>query len=114
LAPREGIVPDAHVIIDARLDNVQFLQNSRAETTYYLASQCHWVVFDKLQRAGRNIVYCDLEAMGDCGTTVGTHAILIAHVEGFRDIHLFGFDSSYRNDEGHAYPQPLNAERADR
>jgi hypothetical protein len=103
-----NILPDAHVLIDARLENVQFLQNTRRETTYYVASQCHWVVFDKLKRQERNIVYVDMDVMGDCGSTVGTYALLIAHVEGYRETHLYGYDSSYREDAGHAYAQPLN------
>lgn len=103
------IIANAHVLIDARLENAAFLKTTHPETTYYIASQCSWVLFDLLKRRGRNVVRLDLDVMGDCGTTVGTHSILTAFVEGFREIHLFGFDSSYRNDEGHAYQQDLNA-----
>ncbi len=100
-----GIVPAAHIVIDARMENVHFLQNSRAETTYYIGSQCHASVFDTLRY--RNVYRIDMDSWGDCGTTVGTHAILIAFSAGYRDIHLFGYDSSYRNDEGHAYLQKV-------
>jgi hypothetical protein len=45
------------------------------------------------------------------GTTVGLQALSIAYALGHRKIHLFGFDSSYSEaGEGHAYPQPLNAD----
>ncbi len=98
------------MIIDARLENGEFLNQTHPETTYYLASQCHWAVFDKLRRRGRHVVRLDLEKMGDCGTTVGTHAILTAFVEGFREIHLYGFDSSYRGEAGHAYDQAVNGD----
>lgn len=105
-----GLVADAHVILDARVDNAGFLHNSHKETTYYISSQCNWAVFDKLARARSRpkVIRMDLDTMGDCGTTVGTHAILASFVEGFRDIHLYGFDSSYREDAGHAYRQGMN------
>jgi hypothetical protein len=102
------LVADAHMIIDARPENVRFLRNSRDETRYYIASQCHPAVFEALR--WRAAVRLDLDVMGDCGTTVGTHAICTAFVEGFREIHLFGFDSSYREGEGHAYHQSMNAQ----
>ncbi len=102
-----GFAPEAIVIVDARQANVRFLRNLKPGTKVYLASQCHPDVYEV---AGTNIVRVDLDVMGDCGTTVGTHAILIAFVEGYRTIHLYGYDSSYRNDEGHAYKQPLNVD----
>ena len=48
--------------------------------------------------------------MGDCGTTVGTYALTVAFIEGFREIHLFGYDSSYRGEAGHAYEQTQDDE----
>lgn len=100
-----GVIPDAHVILDARPENARFLHNSRPETTYYIASICNWVVYDTLMREQRNVVRYDLDAMGDCGTTVGTYALTVAFIEGFREIHLFGYDSSFRGEAGHAYEQ---------
>jgi hypothetical protein len=105
-----GLVADAHVLLDARYDNLRFLRNSEPETTYYLASICSGFVYDELITQGRKIVRFDLDVMGDCGTTVGTHAIAVAFTEGFREIHLYGYDSSYRGDAGHAYEQALNGE----
>jgi hypothetical protein len=37
--------------------------------------------------------------------TVGLNAMVLAFAAGYRKIHLYGFDSSYRADEHHAYPQ---------
>ncbi len=105
-----GLVADAHVILDARHGNTRFLRNTQAETTYYIASICSSMVYNQLIREGREIVRFDLDVMGDCGTTVGTHAIAVAFTEGFREIHLYGYDSSYRGDAGHAYEQALNGE----
>lgn len=106
---RHEVTPDAQVLLDARPENIAFIRSSRPETTYYIASQCHPSIYEALIEQSRKIIRLDLEVMGDCGTTVGTHAPLVAHVEGFREIHLFGYDSSYREDEGHGYPQPINA-----
>jgi uncharacterized Rossmann fold enzyme len=102
-----GIVPQAMVVLDARAENKRFVANACAGVTYYLASQCHPDVYEATK--DHRCVRFDLDIMGDCGTTVGTHAILIAHVEGYREIHLYGFDSSYRGEAGHAYAQDLNA-----
>jgi hypothetical protein len=67
-------------------------------------------VCEVLQLAQRKIVRVDLDVMGDCGTTVGTHAIAIAFTEGFREIHLYGYDSSYRGEAGHVYEQVMNGD----
>jgi hypothetical protein len=42
------------------------------------------------------------------GSTVGLCAIVLAYGLGYRNIHLHGFDSSYREDTHHAYMQNLN------
>jgi SAM-dependent methyltransferase len=39
------------------------------------------------------------------GTTVGLSAMVLAYVLGYRKIHLYGYDSSYREDRSHAYYQ---------
>ncbi len=101
-----GVAVDAVVLLDARKSNVEFVDGIEGETAY-LASQVHPAVYDAL--SGKSVIRFDLDALGDCGTTVGTHAMCIAFVEGYRRIHLFGFDSSYRDDDGHAYPQSMNA-----
>ena len=104
---KRGLAPDAHVVLDARPENERFVRNNLYGTTYYVASQCHPKVYNTLR--GCNVIRFDLDKLGDCGTTVGTHAICIAFVEGYRKIHLFGFDSSYRASEGHAYEQGMNS-----
>jgi hypothetical protein len=103
----QGISADAFVILDARAENAKFALGVSPQATAYVASQCHPDVYDAL--SPDQIIRFDLDIMGDCGTTVGTHAILIAFVEGYREIHLYGFDSSYRDSEGHAYKQDLNS-----
>jgi hypothetical protein len=41
------------------------------------------------------------------GKTVGIKALYLAAFSGYRNFYLFGFDSSYRNEKSHAYPQLL-------
>jgi Protein of unknown function DUF115/Methyltransferase domain len=116
-----GIIPDAHFIVDARPENAEFVRNSHATTTYYIASQCHPAVFGAL--AHRNVVLWHAqtegvdEALKDVtdkpvhliggGSTVALHAMSMAFLMGYKKIHCYGMDSSYR-DTHHAYPQALN------
>lgn len=111
-----GISPDAHVLLDARRENIDFVTPGRIGAQYY-ASQCHPEV---LEAAGQDLV-CWHAAMTTYeplvqdhqgakvggGTTVGLKAIAIAYTLGHRHFRLFGFDSSY-GPSHHAYPQPLN------
>jgi uncharacterized Rossmann fold enzyme len=113
-----GVKPDYFVMLDARLVNVKFLYGANAEH-YLIASQCHPAVFEVLE--GENVTLWHpnfpgiKDIIGDTtcaliggGTTVGLQAMSIMYVIGHRQIHLYGFDSSYSNGMGHAYPQPAN------
>src|SRR5690606_31481313 len=42
------------------------------------------------------------------GGTVGLRAIALAWLSGYRNIHVYGMDSSYRDGEHHAYSQTMN------
>jgi uncharacterized Rossmann fold enzyme len=42
------------------------------------------------------------------GASVGNSALCLAYVLGFRTLHCFGYDSSHRGNESHAYSQPMN------
>jgi hypothetical protein len=42
------------------------------------------------------------------GTVVGVRALRLVHVLGYREIHLFGLDCSFRDGVSHAYAQPEN------
>lgn len=118
-----GITADAQVLLDARPENVSFITEA---SEYLIASQCDPGVFDAL--TGRTVTLWHVnspgmtELLGDekarpvaligGGTTVGMNALALAFCRGYRKIHLYGFDSCYRNGEHHAYPQALNdAER---
>lgn len=42
------------------------------------------------------------------GGHTGNSALCVAYAMGFRDLHIFGYDSSHRDDESHAYRQSMN------
>jgi len=113
-----GITPDAHVMLDARPENAEFVPDDLSPK--YYASQCHPSV---LEAAGPSLVcwhahqagYTDIVLSHPSGaieigggTTVGLKAVALAYLMGYRDIRLFGFDSCYEDDAHHAYAQPLN------
>ena len=122
----QGIIPDVMVMLDARPENVRFVQNPQQSTTFYITSQCNDAVFDALEgykvvlvHANTPGVYELLEhekarpvhLMGGF-TTVGILSLILAKLQGFQRIFMFGMDSSYRNGEHHVYKQESNdAER---
>jgi hypothetical protein len=117
-----GIKVDYHVIVDARYDNVRFVQDARSDTTYLIASQCHAALFSLLGEADVVVWHSNAPGVaeylatipGDAvpmiggGSTVGLSAMAIASVMGYRHLHLYGYDSSVLPDAHHAYPQEEN------
>lgn len=114
-----GIEAHGHVMLDAREKNVEFVLPSPATRIY--ASTVHPEVFKAAKLCGGEILLWHpmiagmlgkLEnkpaALIGCGNSVGLKAMGLAMVMGFRDVHLYGYDSSYRGDANHAYSQPLN------
>ena len=117
-----GIVPDYHVMVDARPENAQFVAKPNKATKYLMASQCAPEVFENLRGQDVTVFHCLTEGMQELlgavkdkpvvliggGTTVGMKAMLLAELMGFRTLQLFGMDSCYSGDQHHAYAQPLN------
>lgn len=114
------VTPNYFVLLDARAHNQGFIHPNK-NTKYLIASQCSDGVFDSL--SGHDVTlwhpaYPGIQeyigervcALIGGGTTVGLQAMSIAFCMGYRSIHLYGFDSSYSNGEGHAYIQAVNAE----
>jgi len=114
------VTPDYFVLLDARAHNQGFVHPNK-DTKYLIASQCSDGVFEAL--VGHDVTlwhpaYPGIQeyigervcALIGGGTTVGLQAMSIAFCMGYRSIHLYGFDSSYSNGEGHAYAQDANAE----
>jgi uncharacterized Rossmann fold enzyme len=118
------IIANMVVIADARPENAAFLDGLHPSTIACLASQCHPDVFDKAIKALRGIIlwHVNTEGMAELlkderrrpvhliggGSTVGLNAMVLAFAKGYRKIHLYGFDSSFRDDGHHAYSQPQN------
>jgi hypothetical protein len=116
-----GLVPhiDAQVLLDARPENAEFIT---VADEYLVASQCAPELFDRLGCRNITLWHVNMPGMADLlkdekarvtyliggGTTVGMNALALAVSRGYRQIHLYGFDSSYRDGEHHAYPQALN------
>ena len=130
LMVENGIMPDVHVMLDARKENAAFLKDAPKSIRYFIASQCHPDVFDALK--SHDVVvwhngFGDNEAIREVlspwwdegpnqrpcilvpgGGTVGLRSLWLCAFSGFKTIHMYGFDSSYEGDQHHAYAQPLN------
>src|SRR6266481_8721209 len=112
-----GIEPTQQIILDARVSNISFLGSAKH---HYLASQCHLALFDKaknvtlwhqhypddLEKFDASLPsYDDDYSLIGGGTTVGLSAMALVYTLGYRQIHLYGYDSSFRDDNSHAYQQ---------
>jgi hypothetical protein len=121
---KNNIISTAQVIADAREENAGFVAYVRSGE-HILSTTCHAAVFDAVQRFsqyditlwspdmdGMQAVLDELgldnKLMIGGGPTVGLKAMCIGLARGYRKFELFGFDSSYSGDDGHAYPQQLN------
>lgn len=122
----EGITPDVLVVVDARPENIVFVRGEAKR--YLIASQCDSGLFDALEGKDLHIWHagiCDevrdvfepywathpCVAIGG-GSTVGLRTINLAIVSGYQKLHLYGFDSSYTEEQHHAYKQALNDHEA--
>ncbi len=107
---RRGITPTAFVGLDPELMLRDYLIETPDDATYYLATQVHPDVFTHL--AGRNVRLW-FPADGQVkypfgaqpvfgGTTCLGRAPNLAYLLGYREVHLFGCDSSF-TDKSHVY-----------
>lgn len=118
------IIPDAMVMTDSRPADVCFVQKPRKDVKYYIAANCHPDVFAALKGYDVEMWFLNMDETkrvyeplmnGDRpfhalngGNTVGLRSMTLGFWNGYRDFTLFGYDSSYRNGDNHAYRQPLN------
>lgn len=116
-----GIIPEYAVLLDCRYEeNIGFFKCLGPYTRCLLAMQCDPHLVDQVSVKLPTTMYLTLTpgifdtaahigkpkvAIGGAAGTVGCKAIGIAYALGYRDIHLFGFDSSYDGGKHHAYPQ---------
>lgn len=104
LLQSHGIQPNAHVLLDARPENAEFVTCDLA-ITYFLHVSCDPGVYDAVKNC--RVCMYDLNSEAT-GTTVGLKALYLAGFSGFAEFYLYGFDSSYQDGKHHAYPQALN------
>lgn len=109
----QGIVPTYCVIFDPSADHARFYKEQMRGVTYLVASTCDPSVFDHLAGCDVRIWHpfddlpselYDNEPRVGGGSTVTLRAIALAHVMGFRELHMFGFDSCYIGGFEHGYP----------
>jgi len=116
-----GITPEVHLMLDARHENIEFIPDYSDKMQFYYASQVHPDCIKKAAEIGNMVLWHPmidgiLETIGNDtgdalvggGTTIGMKAIAVAFILGYRNFHLYGFDSSYSAGENHCYKQPLN------
>jgi hypothetical protein len=115
-------VPKYFAALDSREVNVNFLRTARKETEFLLAAQCHPKMFDLLDGFHVTTFHLNTETeqtvygagyeglfLGSAGGTIGTTALAIAGVLGYRHLILVGFDSSHVQNLSHLVLQPQNA-----
>jgi len=129
----KGVVPWAGILLDP-VPAVASYITPRRGIRYYVGSQCHPTTFDNFDKPdvqkyiwhAASVPEMDAELtpremvlrVPANGSTCGLRSILKSYIEGFREIHLFGFDSCMeQNADGtlkindgkpnlHAYPKP--------
>jgi uncharacterized Rossmann fold enzyme len=113
-----GIVPTHHIDVDPRLHKVMLLGEPQKETEYLIASTCHpalmehlkgynlklWHIFDTSEDGLRLLPRGEWALTGGC--SVGVRTLTMARFLGFTDIHVFGMDGCYADDESHAGDHP--------
>lgn len=98
----QGIVPQGFFALDPLAGLVDYVQRPNKATTFFLASTCDASVFDALKDhdvklfhpAADDMQYPDGWVIGG-GTTALTRVPYLGILRGFREIVLFGADSSY-------------------
>ena len=115
---KHGIIPDYQVFLDCLPTLTERIGEAR---NYLVSSQCDPVMLAAVPNPILwHVAYPQIEeylpeerkeAGGYClvgggGITVGLTSLALAYAMGFRNLHLFGYDSSARNGNGHAYQVP--------
>jgi len=122
-ALENGMHPSMQLIIDAREFNKRFVRPVVDDCKYIIASQCHPEVLKGLP-VDRTFLWHvsgtdnGIEELLDelyelwfsvpGGSTVTLRGLCLLRMLGFHKIHMYGFDSCYRDSAHHAYDQPEN------
>lgn len=117
-----GVLPTFQIILDPRVENTKLKGMARS---YLLASQCAPEMFEAVAGYGTTDEYAgdpiDIGLFHSAGSaagiatgtliggdiTVGLSALNLVYTLGYRELHLYGYDSSCADDDGrhHAYRQ---------
>lgn len=119
-----GVVPKYTMIWDCDRICAQFAV-PHPDTTFLIASRCHPEVFERLKgckvvvwhACGDHNILDFMEKNGvtepliNGGTTGITRGIYVAFAIGYREFHLFGGDSSYKDDQSHVAGSLVHEQR---
>ena len=119
-----GIAVDAQVIADAKPETATLVDPEAGR--HFLASQVDAETMARAEVYG-NVTLWHLAIDEDMdrlfpverrkrggyalvggGAAVGNSALCLAYVLGYRRFEVYGYDSSHRGDDSHAYDQPMN------
>lgn len=102
------IVPDFAVHCDAQESTAKIFARPQNNTTYLIASHCHPSIWEHLAAYNVAVFHCRIKHDDDDwnpalprvsgGPTTGERAIVLMYILGARNVHLFGFDSTVRDD----------------
>ncbi len=106
------IIPDAVIISDALPLVADFFKNPHEDTTFLISSSCDPAVFEALKD---NKILVWHKVFGDeplegsscivTGPSALTTAPFLLYMIGYREVHLFGADSSLSSSQNHVYEQ---------
>lgn len=118
-----GIIPDAHFIIDPKKQKIEDIKNPQPSVQYMFAVCCNPGLFEKLKdyKVTRIMTYCNIQVAGvtdiqiikalfhendytplDGGTMAGLRAMTLADILGYKTVEFYGLDSCfYEYDEQH-------------
>lgn len=117
---QKGIRPDYGACIACEDAILDYFQEVQAQDKFLFASQTHPVLVDRVLNKGAKVQFWSVACPSDWhqmpklqepliygGGTIGTRAIDLAWVMGFREIHLLGMDACLSQDGRIAVDTPM-------
>lgn len=119
-ARENGIYVDWQVIVDAKEETSQLVDHNAEK--HFFASQCNKATLENVDNLTlahlatpgiEDLFPAERVKMGGYvllggGSTVGNASLALAYSQGFRDFHIFGYDSSHTKGKSHGYHQAMN------
>lgn len=121
-----NLQPHVQIVMDARPSNARFVEPAIPRCKYWLASQCHPLLFDAVEGREYVGIFHAVDPEGHIkdvldryylgrwhgvagGTTVASRAIGLLRMLGYLRFDIFGVDSCWLYGQHHAFDQPENA-----